>query len=164
LHSLGGVDFNPQNDLLLAVDDDGAVLWDTSNPSSPQEVSHLLEDQGVHTFATTFSPDGRTVAIAATYDASNIAVELWDIAELRRPRKLGRTSAIHTNTVEVMAFSPDGRTLASGDITGTVILWDIYDPVHPEKIGQLQTNYTSPVTLVAFVSQGSLRRPSRVAW
>nr|WP_158073521.1 AAA family ATPase [Actinophytocola xanthii] len=152
----GGADFSPRNDILLTTDDDGVTLWDTSDPRSPRKMSHFLETKDISVFATTFSPDGRTLAIATAYGNKHIAVDFWDIAEPRRPCKLGRTAAIHTNTVEAMTFSPDGRTLASGDITGAVTLWDTFDPAHPTKIGQPQTGYTSPVTLVAFVSPGLL--------
>jgi WD40 repeat protein len=56
----------------------------------------------------------------------------------------------HTNFVEAVAYSLDGRTLASGSADRTVRLWNVADPAHPALLGQPLTGHTSAVTAVAF--------------
>ena len=52
-----------------------------------------------------------------------------------------------------VAYSPGGRTLASGDGDGTVRLWDVSDPAHPQELGRPLTDvYT--VYSVAFSPDG----------
>ena len=62
--------------------------------------------------------------------------------------------ATDAGAVDSVAFSPDGHTMASGSLDGTVVLWDVADPAHPSPLGQPLTGGTATVNSVAFSSDG----------
>lgn len=68
-------------------------------------------------FCAVYSPNGQVIA---TGDEDR-QVKLHDAATWRQLRTL----VGHPGLVTALAFSPDGRTLASGSHTGEVTIWDM---------------------------------------
>ncbi len=69
---------------------------------------------------------GDILSVALSHDglwcATGVTdVRVWNVesGELRFPPRP------HTNTISSLAFSPDGRTLAAGDYSGSVLLWNV---------------------------------------
>ncbi|MCK2239165.1 MULTISPECIES: helix-turn-helix domain-containing protein [unclassified Crossiella] len=124
--------------------DHTARLWDIANPRRPVELAQLpLAEQAR---AVAFHPGGKLLGVA---DASSL--RLWDITEPRGPRPV----AILRGEITWVAFSPDGRTAATGDMKGSTTLWDISDPVQPRETHKLP-GHLSGVTSIAFSLDGKL--------
>ncbi len=64
----------------------------------------------------TFSPDGRTIALAS--DDNTVKIRTVD-------GRLLRTLEDHSNKVSRVSFSPNGRVLASSSFDNTVKLWSL---------------------------------------
>jgi WD40 repeat protein len=128
------------------------VLWNISNPARPRRVGQSLTIGSVgveftpaggvdDVYSLAFRPDGKTLAAITGTDGGVGTATLWDISDQSRPRQLSSQplTAGRSNTVNTVALSPDGETLAvsASASAGTVILWSLSDPAHPRQVGQL---------------------------
>ncbi|MEU7872894.1 Hsp70 family protein [Dactylosporangium sp. NPDC049140] len=69
------------------------------------------------------------------------------------PVTLLATLTDHNNEVHSVAFSPDGKTMATGDRDNTVMGWNVTNPATPTRIANL-TGHGNTVEDVAFSSGG----------
>jgi WD40 repeat protein len=84
-------------------------------------------------------------------------ITLWDVSDTRNPKQLADTSELpvsgHTRLVKTVAFSHDGKLLASGSYDTNIILWDLSKPESPTPVGQPlggRGGHSSFVNSVAF--------------
>jgi len=85
----------------------------------------------------TFSPDGQILA------TSGWPGLLWNVARpTPRPAQLGYLPE-YPGSVNALLFFPDGQTLVSADVKGTMTLWNTANPGHPAHIATIAGSGTS---------------------
>jgi WD40 repeat protein len=114
--------YRPDGKLLAAGGYKEAVLLD---PATGDLVGRLPGQTAAVT-ALAFSPDGRRLAVASGTPGAGGEVRLYAVSPDGRPEaKRERTLTGHQDVMLGLAFSPDGKTLATGGYDRLVILWDV---------------------------------------
>jgi WD40 repeat protein len=116
---VNGACFTPDGRLITASSDQTVHLWSRAGGQWDSKLVHEAPEGEVRCVAV--SPDSRLVALGTRYGT----VRVLDLAQGKELAALKG----HPGDVWTLAFSPDGRTLASGagdwDRPGEVRLWDV---------------------------------------
>jgi WD domain, G-beta repeat len=151
------VAFSPDGRILASGDNAGQIrLWSVADPARPAALGPQLSI--AHSVSSVaFSPDGHTLAASSNGGYASAAftsaglfdspgyIRLWDVSDPARPTRPSRYITAGTGPAGFcsVAFSPDGRVLASGSdgsgsagAAGRVQLWNVSDPAHPTALGK----------------------------
>jgi RNA polymerase sigma factor (sigma-70 family) len=126
--------FSPDGRLLASCDYfmGGLVLWEVATAKLQKRLT-----EGLGLMCLTFAPDGRTLAAGETtmqrFPAKQpkaARIRFFDVTT----GKEGRSVDEHDHLVHALAYSPDGKVLASAGRDGVVRLWE---PGKGKLLGQL---------------------------
>jgi serine/threonine protein kinase/WD40 repeat protein/tetratricopeptide (TPR) repeat protein len=140
-HEVLAAGFSPDGKYLVYCTSN-VKLWDLSTYREAAALDHPA--QGISA-SVTFSADGNTFATA---NRNNHSIRIWNLSGTGEKLVL----AGHDNGVPDVAFSPDGKILASGSKDRWVKLWDV-------ATGRLQRKlprFESSIQSIAFSPDGRL--------
>ncbi len=145
--------FSPNGKLLASGGADRqALLWDVrvgEQQGPPLRHKHTVR-------ALAWTPDGKTLAAASWGEGYDAAIKLWDPATGRERQTLpweDKTGTPSKADVRGVAFSPNGRLLASGG--GPLRIWDLSKQDEP-SIREWQEVFPSYLYGVAFSPDGKV--------
>lgn len=134
--------FSPDGKRIASLDFNGNIrIWDTS---TGKERCRLGEGVG-NPERLAYSPDGKLLAVAEPQD-----IRLWDTASGKCIRKLPRPRRDQPNDLVGLVFSPEGKHIAAGEITGGVTLWDV---ATGSQLGRID-KHQEKLKAMAFLADG----------
>ncbi|WP_187414569.1 WD40 repeat domain-containing protein [Nonomuraea sp. PA05] len=146
---VSAVAFSPDGRTVATASGNQTTLWNTAD----RGLRAVLTDGEVFTNAVAFSPDGRTLATVTQPfpccpdGAAGNTLTLWNLDTGTPTRLTG-----HTGQVLNVAFSPDGRRIATASVDRTVLIWDSTTGAVLKTL----TGHTTAVNGVQFSPDGRL--------
>lgn len=161
-HAVWSLAFSPSGNTLAAgTYDRTIVLWELSDITTPLQLANLTRHAGPVWSIAYSDPGDKILASAGCGKASEgdcvqEEIILWDVSNPSKPMQLGEPFSGHTNDVQSVAFSPDGKVLATASWDHTIILWDVSNPAKPHQLSDPLIGHSSIVRSVAFSPDGKI--------
>ena len=122
--SADAVAFSPDGSLLATIDSYDIHIWDAQTGKRIREL--IIQEKDASNGTTiAFSPDGSILLVSKYVHILPYCLDTIELFDIKTSKNLLSLSG-HTETIETLVFSHDGKVLASGSKDGTVILWDWY--------------------------------------
>jgi len=166
----GPVAFSPDGERIAADSDAGISVWplkETGPAVVLQDSTNLFTRWFRNNHALAFSPDGRHI-VAARNSISQRGVfvlSIWDAQSGKEVAVMPDSpeQIEHTGAISSLAFSPDGRTLATASMDYSIRLWDFEKRQriatfqgHPEEV--LSVTFSSDgQTLISGAKDGGVK-------
>ena len=132
--------FAPDGKTLLVGKRSGVSLWDLIEGKQKVVLPGIQNQQAI-----AFSPDGKIVAAASLR-----SVVLWDTATAKQLHNIGDLGRTSNNTIHVLRFAPDSKTLAGAGGDAVIRVWD----VAAGKERDPEVGHRRPITDIAFAPDG----------
>ncbi len=110
--------FLPDSSLLALKHPKGIDLWQVT-PTQMQKKETIVENttgSGVLAFSV-----NEEILVGIRWKDTQNYIQLWDV---NTGKGLTNFNSGHTQPIETLVFSHDGKMLASGSMDGTILLWD----------------------------------------
>lgn len=131
------------------------VTLTLQNIASDQSSRSLSEHGKDSVMSIAFSPDGKILASGT----ANSSITLWNVDTGAQVTQLsaGQTNRMNSMIrrevgIQSLAFSPDGKNLAAGNLDNTVIIWDV---ASRKPLGTAM-KYSSSIKNVTFSPDGKI--------